>query len=437
MSLHDDDMIDRVPIDVGLLVDAAGSERAQVRGRRNQVAFFVLLLLPFAVLASGVRNPLAAVAHEIEAEVPTTIDPSRDTIAVSQREGFGGADDMLHEEWEPGGAEADACQQPLSPRGITAESTPEPPISAAALPGVRVNMPPFGSSGSACKLSLLEDGSCPLPYQLFLPASWTRTGSEVYPVVVFLHGSGDGVFSVMNSQSLPRLLANDQSTSFDYRKCWCLESEYASAEAMRESASLNAFLPEVEQLHSPMADCTFASRFPAIVVMPQGWLPHHRTGWSNELLSRVEQLTQRVLREYRGDPERVVLTGQSAGGSGAAQFAATRPGLWSAVNIICAPWVGSQLDIASGAMDGLRVWIVGYTGDGEQGNDEIVGELKRRPNGVQLTRYTRYVKAPGPPDPQYRSMLNHASYDLIYRDPRLWTWMFQTRNPSGHAEWHV
>lgn len=438
MSLHNDQ---DGPIDVGLLVDAAGSERAQVRGRRNQTACFVLLLLPCAVVASGVHNPLAAVAHEVEATVPTTApvsSPAVTEVPEQDRRQEGredGADNALHGAWAPGAAEAAACRQPLPV--LPATDTEEPRVRAAALPGVRVSMVPFGYSNSVCSLALLKDGSCPLPYQLFLPASWTPDGVEAYPVVVFLHGSGDGIFSVMNSQSLPRLLAKDQSTAFDDRECWCLDSEYVAAEAMRESASLEPFLAEVEELRSPMADCSFASRFPAIVVMPQGWLPEQRTGWTHELLSGVEQLTRRVIRQYRGDPERVTLTGQSAGGKGAAQFAAKRPGLWSAVNIICAPWVGHQLAVASDALDGKPIWIVGYTGDGEHGNDEIVSALKRRHNGMQLTRYTRYVKAPGPPDPQYRFMLNHASYDLIYRDPRLWEWMWQMRNPSGRAEWQV
>lgn len=435
------------PIDRGLLLDAAGSESAQVRGRRNQAICFIVLLLPFAAVASGVRSPVAAVAHEVEAAAAQTLTAMPESVqfetvaAAVPEQGRVVDADPLRVAWAPGAAEAAACMQPLPLRGTTAEDGPDPPLSVTAKPGARVKMPPFASedasASSACSLPLLEGGSCPLPYQLFLPASWTSTGNETYPVVVFLHGAGDGVFTVMNSQSLPRLLATDQSTSFDDRECWCLDSEYAAAEAMRESASLDPFLPEVEQLWSPMADCTFASRFPAIVVMPQGWLPEHHNGWSNELLLRVERLTQKVVREYQGDPERVVLTGQSAGGTGAARFAARRAGLWSAVNIICSPWVGRQLDIASGALDGKPIWIVGYTGDGENGNDEIVGALKRRPNGMQLTRYTRYVKAPGPPDPKYRSMLNHASYDLIYRDPRLWHWMFQMRNPNGRAEWQV
>ena len=34
----------------------------------------------------------------------------------------------------------------------------------------------------------------------------------------------------------------------------------------------------------------------------------------------------------------MVLTGQSAGGAGAWEFAMKRSGLWAAVNVICAPW---------------------------------------------------------------------------------------------------
>merc|ERR1740121_2147680 len=71
--------------------------------------------------------------------------------------------------------------------------------------------------------------------------------------------------------------------------------------------------------------------------MPQGWLPWSFSGWTENKLGQVEALTRDVLYRYRGDPARVVLTGQSAGGAGAWDFAALRPTLWSAVNVICAP----------------------------------------------------------------------------------------------------
>eukprot|EP00931_Biecheleriopsis_adriatica_P056928 TRINITY_DN33768_c0_g1_i1.p1 TRINITY_DN33768_c0_g1~~TRINITY_DN33768_c0_g1_i1.p1 ORF type:complete len:403 (-),score=81.34 TRINITY_DN33768_c0_g1_i1:22-1197(-) len=299
--------------------------------------------------------------------------------------------------------------------GGTSEDEPEPPVEHATS-GVRVRMPAFKG----------------MEYQLYLPAQWREGGSSTYPVVVFLHGAGDGKFSVMNSQSLPRLLTRNQSTCFDSRSCWCLELEYSAARAKKEApaGSLEPFLQEEEDLSSPMADCDFAETFPFIVVMPQGWLPQSPGfGWTREKLEQVEDLTRHVLQTYHGDPERVTLTGQSAGGGGAWNFALMRPKLWAAVNVICAP---ADSSIAE-QLEGLDIWVVGWTGDGIMGNDEVVAALKQRKAGS--VRYTRYLKAPGPPDPKYRHMLHHASYDLIYRDPRLWTWALAQHRPEATALW--
>ncbi|CAK0795416.1 unnamed protein product [Prorocentrum cordatum] len=152
--------------------------------------------------------------------------------------------------------------------------------------------------------------------------------------------------------------------------------------------------------------------------------------WRRRCLgAQVEALTRDVIYRYRGDPARAVLTGQSAGGAGAWDFAALRPMLWSAVNVICMP---ADPEVAS-HLEGVPVWVVGWTGDGYGGNDDVVAALKQRKSGE--TRYTRYTQAPAPPDPKYRDMLNHASYDLIYRDPRLWAWALQHRRPEAVAAW--
>jgi len=307
-----------------------------------------------------------------------------------------------------------ACRQPMStPKCKTSEEEEEPQIERAT-PGRRVRMPAYQG----------------MEYQLFLPASWKTSGTETFPVVIFLHGSGDGQFGVMNSQSLPRLLRKDQSTCFDSRSCWCLDEQYIKVTAMREAPVSNPrpFLEEKEDLRSPLADCAFADTFGAIVVMPQGFLPGYG-GWTEESLELVEKLTKSILREYRGDPKRVTLSGQSAGGAGAWSFATSRPQLWSAVNVICAP---TDPEVAK-QLEGIPIWVVGWTGDGVRGSDEVVAALKQRQMGS--VRYTRYVEAPAPPDPQYNDMLNHASYDLIYRDPRLWEWAFQQSNSKGEAAW--
>lgn len=311
-----------------------------------------------------------------------------------------------------------ACRQPFSapqPACHTSEDEPEPQVENATA-GRRVRMPAFQG----------------MEYQLFLPSSWEASGTETFPVVVFLHGAGDGKFSVMNSQSLPRLLRRNQSTCFDSRICWCLDEEYAQVTAMREApaAAREPFLDEEEDLWSPLADCNFADNFGGIVVMPQGFLPGSFHGWMGEdIFPAVETLTRAIMKEYRGDPHRVTLSGQSAGGAGAWLFAATRPTLWAALNVICMP-ADPALAVR---LEGIPTWVVGWTHDGEAGNDAMVTALKKREAGS--VRYTRYTKAPAPPDPKYNTMYNHASYDLIYRDQRLWRWAFEQHNPQGQAAW--
>ncbi|CAE7824246.1 Ank2 [Symbiodinium sp. CCMP2592] len=307
-----------------------------------------------------------------------------------------------------------ACMQPLPESDCTSESQPEPPIEVPA-PGRRARLAPWNE----------------MEYQLFLPSTWEETGSQTYPVLVFLHGAGDGKFSVMNSQSLPRLLTRNQSTCFDPRSCWCLGSEYSRARAKMEAPpdSPQPFLEDEEDLASPMAVCDFADTFQFIVVMPQGWLPQNQVGWSSVRLKQVELLTKHVLEQYRGDPARVSLTGQSAGGAGAWYFASLRPSLWASVSSICAP---APPDLAM-SLDGLSIWVVGWTGDGEMGSDDIVAALKQRRSAE--VRYTRYTIAPPPPDPLYHYMVGHASYDLIYRDPRLWQWVLSHQKPSAKDAW--
>jgi predicted peptidase len=270
-----------------------------------------------------------------------------------------------------------------------------------------------------------------MEYQLFLPKNWNAYGSELYPVVVFLHGHSDGKFSVMNSQSLPRLLSTDQSTSFDSRKCWCLEDKYsplAQEEGTAEGVSVN---DPAQKLDAPLADCDFADTFPAIVVMPQGWLPHAtHTGWEDEHTQmQVFDITKHVLERFHGDPSRVVLTGQSQGSAGAWAFAARHSDLWSAVNPICGPYSPN----VAASLEGVPVWVVGSVRDGTSGNDAVVEALRNRARGE--VRYTRYLNSPPPPDPAFNHMDGHGSYDLIYRDPRLWMWAFDKRNAGGVQAW--
>ena len=261
-----------------------------------------------------------------------------------------------------------------------------------------------------------EVGSDPalLPSQIFLPVASAR---KLHPVLVFLHGGGDGPFNVMNRQSLPSLLLNNQ---------------------------------------------TFASQFPFVVITPCSTCSVARTttgdgrhatssrGWTPQNFERVDRLISKVLNEHAGDPTRVSLTGQSMGGGGLWRYAQARRSLFAALVPVCAAVAPPQgrVDVCCAEAGSKAppanccppVWIF------HGANDRTVpvkysddwAEKLRRQHPQQEVRYTRYEWAPAPPMPEFARLVGHASYELAYREAALYEWLLGQRcaacaAPSGAA----
>ena len=246
-------------------------------------------------------------------------------------------------------------------------------------------------------------------FQLFLPRAWRADGAP-WPVLIFLHGAGDGVWDVMNSQSLPRLLSADQSTAFDARPTWAFDF----GGARYENATF-------------AADCGF------VVVMPQGWDDRMRPGWSPRRLDRVKALADAVADAYNGDAARVSLTGQSAGGVGAWQFALRFPDFLAALVPVCGALVDREAD-ARAVLARLPIWIFHGANDVAMPvayADDAARTLRGPPRTTADLKFTRYARAPAPPDPRYADMAGHAAYDLAYRDAGLYAWLADQRRRSG------
>ena len=123
-------------------------------------------------------------------------------------------------------------------------------------------------------------------YVLYVPREFTRT--KMWPVIVQLHGGG-----VYGNDGLKH-------------------TEGGLARAIRNN-------PE---------------RFPVIVVFPQAHADG-TPGWQLEGGQAALAALDKTIKEFKGDPKRVVLTGYSAGGNGTWSIASRYPKRWAAIVPIC------------------------------------------------------------------------------------------------------
>lgn len=276
------------------------------------------------------------------------------------------------------------------------------------------------------------------PYQYFVPANWSASSMQSVPILVFLHGGGDGPFDLMNKQSLPSLFFNK----------------------------------------------TFAQNFPFLTLMPCSTCGHslapNERGWTPANFERVNNLINDFIRAFRGDVSRIYLTGQSMGGHGLWKYAAAYPYQFAALVPICAAGPGKkgeqrEHDISplERVVDAVCSWRyctectneylatcslhpfesgVRSRADGcgacppvwmfHGQNDQVVPvelsdnmhEALQKKNGEDSMqpdklRFTRYVHAPAPPMPEFARLEGHASYELAFRDPRLYLWLLAQSCP--------
>jgi predicted peptidase len=137
--------------------------------------------------------------------------------------------------------------------------------------------------GAPCQQSHMLDATIPhtvhLPYLLFLPATYAATPDTYWPLILYLHGGS------LRGDDVERL----RTLGLPHR----LESE-----------------PD----------------FPFVVVSPQ--CPAGEI-WTDA--EAIDALLDRVIHDFRIDPQRIYVTGHSMGGRGALYFASRLPSRFAAV----------------------------------------------------------------------------------------------------------
>ncbi|MBX9401858.1 prolyl oligopeptidase family serine peptidase [Lysobacter sp. BMK333-48F3] len=174
-----------------------------------------------------------------------------------------------------------------------------------------------------------------------------------------------------------------------------------------------------------------AAEFPAIVVFPQA---PDDTEWTQDAGPIAMATLDAALGEFRGDPDRVYLTGMSMGGYGTWELALQHPQRFAALVPVCGgitvDWtdarpgmrahsVADAADPFAAAAQRLRevpVWIF------HGGKDDVVPPAQSR-------RMDAALKAAGARDARYTEFAaaNHNSWDAAYAYAPMWRWLFAQR----------
>jgi predicted peptidase len=224
-------------------------------------------------------------------------------------------------------------------------------------------------------------------YQVFVPRGFTRT--KTWPVIVQLHGGGE------------------------YGNDGLKHTAGGLASAIRVN-------PE---------------RFSAIVVFPQAHADK-TPGWQLEGGQAALAQLDRTIKEFNGDPRRVILTGYSAGGNGTWSIASRYPERFAAIVPICG-FVAERKGRTSGVdypslapadaadvhlfvarrVSGIPIWI--FHGDADKSVDvEVSRKMAAALRAVGAN--VQYTELPG---------IGHNAWDPAYARADLIEWMLKQRRP--------
>jgi predicted peptidase len=197
------------------------------------------------------------------------------------------------------------------------------------------------------------------PYVVFVPKDYD--GTKDYPVILFLHGSGE------SKGGMKKPVEVGIGTAIKHHE----------------------------------------KTFPFITVIPQS---EKRTwGAATEDGKRAMAILDEVMKEYKTDPKRVYLTGLSMGGFGTWSLAAAHPDKWAAIAPICG---GGNPKEAEKIKD-LPCWC--FHGDADptvkvEKSREMIDALKKAGASPKFTEF------PG---------VGHNSWDKAYATAELYPWFLE------------
>jgi predicted peptidase len=221
--------------------------------------------------------------------------------------------------------------------------------------------------------SFVDSSGMELPYRLFIPKKYNE--STLYPIVIYLHGSGGvGVDNIKQISG-----GNTNGT--------------------------HAWITPENQL-----------KHPSFVLAPQ--LPQSSYMWDNFFTRDLSpgaratlNLLNDLMKEFSIDPDRIYITGQSAGGFGVWDIVSKHPDLFAAAIPLC----GGGNPLSAKMILDVPIWIFHGANDPavpvefsrEMANilDELGGNIK----------YTEYPE------------VGHEVWEKAYLEPELIEWLFKQK----------
>lgn len=222
-------------------------------------------------------------------------------------------------------------------------------------------------------------------YQVYVPRRFNR--KQAWPIIVALHGGGE------------------------YGSDGMRQTNVGLAPAIRRN-------PE---------------RFPAIVIFPQA-KADGKAGWQTDGGEAAMAALDKAIKEFKGDPKRVVLTGLSAGGNGTWSLASRYPQRFAAIVPVCA-FVSEFRGRSSAVLyPALAAGDDPYTEIAKKvaslpiqifhgSKDDVVLPGQSRKMFAALRKLGAKVSYYELPD------ANHNAWDPAYSSPELIAWMLAQKRP--------
>jgi len=203
------------------------------------------------------------------------------------------------------------------------------------------------------------------PYLMFVPKGYGADNTQRWPLVIFLHGSGErGTdIEVVKKNGPPKIIAQHPGS-------------------------------------------------PYFLVSPQLEIGADGSRWDT---AKLDSLLAAVRRSYRIDPARIYLTGLSLGGYATWDWAFKRPDTFAAIAPVAANSEDTSRDPCT--LKDLPIWA--FHGD----QDDVVDPLK----GFTIVHAIDACKGAVRPMMTVYPRTTHGSWEPAYDDPAMWRWLLDQR----------